>query len=109
MLSQAQQNHDRNLNGRGSVTHELKCWPALFCAIARGEKRHDLRRATDRDFHVGDCLDLREFDPERGVYTGRVQRVAVTYITSAELPCALSEQALDPEFCILSIALQPNA
>ncbi len=87
------------------TTHELKCWPEFFAAIAAGEKRHDLRRAHDRHFAVGDMLLLREFDPRAERYTGREQRVAVTYITSAEKRCALSDVALHPDFCILSITL----
>ena len=86
------------------VVHELKCWPQFFEAIAAGRKRHDLRRAYDRHFRVGDRLRLREFDPRTQVYTGREQIVEVTYITSAEEPCALSQGALHNDFCILSIA-----
>lgn len=83
---------------RGAVTHELKCWAKFFGAIERGEKKHDLRRSNDRDFQIGDRLRLREFNPESDLYTGRVQYVTVTYITSADMPCALSKQALNPEF-----------
>jgi hypothetical protein len=94
---------------REAATHELKCCTAFFTEIAEGRKRHDLRRATDRDFHVGDRLVLREYDPARECYTGRVQTVVVTYVTSADLPCALSEEALNPDFCILSIARLADA
>lgn len=87
------------------TVHELKSWPAFFDAIAAGAKRHDLRRADDRTFRVGDRLRLREFDPQLGQYTGREQVVEVTYITSAPAPCALSGEALHKDFCILSIAL----
>lgn len=87
------------------VIHELKCWPKFFTAIAEGRKRHDLRRADDRGFGLGDRVRLREFDPEREEYTGRVQDVLITYITSADQPCALSNAALDRSYCILSIAL----
>lgn len=109
MLSESQRTESERSSVRAAVTHELKCWPKFFAAIARGEKRHDLRRATDRDFRPGDRLFLREFDPDQGLYTGQTQRVTVTYITSADMPCALSAQALNPEFCILSIALQSDA
>lgn len=109
MLTQGRRISDIDLERRASVTHDLKCWPAFFEAIAAGDKRHDLRRATDRDFRVGDVLLLREFDPDCCAYTGRKQKVAVTYVTSADMPCALSEQALHPEYCILSIALNPDA
>ena len=83
--------------------HELKCWPQFFEAILADKKRHDLRR-FDRQFEVGDHLLLREFDPVGSAYTGRQQLVEVTFITSPSLPCALSEQALGPGYCILSIA-----
>ncbi len=89
---------------RPPLVHELKCWPQFFSAIAAGLKRHDLRRASDRQFRVGDRMRLREFNPERGQYTGREQVVEITFITSADQPCALSEGVLHPEFCILSIA-----
>lgn len=88
----------------GHRIHELKSWPKFFEAIARGDKRHELRRACDRDFRKGDRLRLREFDPETQCYTGREQTVEVTYVTSAKDPCALSEQALHPDYCILSVA-----
>jgi hypothetical protein len=86
------------------AVHKLKCWTKFFDPIHRGEKRHDLRRATDRNFRIGDHLMLQEFDPEANRYTGRNQLVEITYITSSEEPCALSEIALNPDFCILSIA-----
>ncbi|WP_084558935.1 MULTISPECIES: DUF3850 domain-containing protein [unclassified Mesorhizobium] len=108
MLHKAQRTENAPAGVR-AVTHDLKCWPEFFAAIARGEKRHDLRRATDREFRSGDRLLLREFDPDRGEYTGQSQRAVITYITSADMPCALSEQALNPEFCILSISLLSDA
>jgi hypothetical protein len=90
---------------RSPITHELKCWPEFFDAIATGRKRHDLRRASDRDFRVNDRLHLREFNPVNSDYTGRSLFVQVTYVTSADLPCALSEEALNSDFCILSIGI----
>jgi hypothetical protein len=94
---------------RREVVHELKCWPRFFDAIAEGRKRHDLRRSDDRDFQVGDRLLLREYDPATKVYTGREQTVEITFVTSAEKPCALSETALLSDFCILSIAVTDDS
>ena len=88
---------------RGPTVHRLKCWPQFFDAIAEGRKRHDLRRSHDRDFRTGDRMLLEEFDPDAPRPTGRTQVVEITYITSAQQPCALSEAALHPDFCILSI------
>jgi hypothetical protein len=93
------------LRSRDGVTHRLKCWPEFFEPIKAGNKTHDLRRSDDREFHIGDRLLLEEYDPEKHSYTGRALVVQVTYITSSDLPCALSKDALHPDFCILSIAL----
>jgi Domain of unknown function (DUF3850) len=86
-----------------AVKHVLKCWPQFFEAILAGKKTHDLRRADDRSFHLGDIVQLNEFDPALKRYTGRRLKVEITYITSADMPCALSKGALHPDYCILSI------
>lgn len=88
---------------RDPVEHAVKSWPHLFEATLTGAKTHDLRRADDRDYRVGDILRLQEFDPDTERYTGRELRVRITYITSAQFPCALSDSSLDPDHCILSI------
>jgi hypothetical protein len=85
--------------------HRLKCWPEFFESIRRGEKTHDLRRADDRNFEVGDQMLLQEFDPSTKSYSGRRIVVEITYITSANQPCALSGEALALNYCILSIKL----
>src|SRR5262245_46655354 len=51
------------------ATHELKSWPSQFQAMWTGRKRAEFRR-DDRGYQVGDLLDLREWDPEPGRYTG---------------------------------------
>ena len=38
--------------------HILKCWPAYFDAIARGDKNFEVRR-DDRGFQKGDILILQ--------------------------------------------------
>ncbi|MFH6786298.1 DUF3850 domain-containing protein [Methylobacterium sp. MA0201] len=91
---------------RQSRVHEVKSWPHLFEATLNGTKKHDMRRASDRDYNVGDFLLLKEFDPKKGTYTGRQLRAKITYITSAEFPCALSAQGLSEGYCILSLELQ---
>src|ERR1700741_3742648 len=89
-------------NWRNRHEHVLKCWPQFFNEIKSGRKKHDLRRSDDRHFRIGDRILLREFDPDTRDYTGRSMMVEVTYVTSSELPCALSKDALHPDFCILS-------
>lgn len=102
--SGTQSTTDRIPSPKRSVEHKVKSWPHLFQATLVGSKTHELRRATDRDYRVGDILCLQEFDPVTKCYTGRELKVRITYVTSAEFPCALSENALHPDFCILSIA-----
>ena len=67
-------------------THELKCWPESYQLILEGKKRFEVRN-NDRDFHQGDILHLREFDPLKQsvdigtppVYTGRHLYAFVDY------------------------------
>lgn len=86
--------------------HNVKSWPHFFQAILEGKKLHDLRR-NDRDFQVGDTLCLREYDPAKGLYTGRQCFVTIKYITDERWPCAFSSAVLDKGYCILSIERQP--
>ncbi|MFN3436064.1 MAG: DUF3850 domain-containing protein [Acidovorax sp.] len=83
-------------------THIVKSWPKFFIPIASGERTHELRR-DDRGYCVGDYLDLKEFEPISGDFTGRSCLVKITSLTSAIEPCAVSEEALNIEFCILSV------
>ena len=82
--------------------HHVKSWPQYFVRIKEGQRTHDLRR-NDRDFQVGDTMVLAEFDPQAQNYTGQTCEVEITSMTSMSQPCAVSSEALDPAFCILSI------
>ena len=88
---------------RVSLEHKVKSWPQFFEATLSGAKTHEVRRSTDRDYQVGDKLRLQEYDPETSAYTGRELVVLITYKTSADMPCALSDECLHSDFCILSI------
>ena len=59
--------------------HELKTWPQYFEAVRSGAKKFDIRKA-DRDFRVGDYLDLSEWDPISEKHTGRVIVARIQYI-----------------------------
>jgi Domain of unknown function (DUF3850) len=72
-----------------------------------GDRRHELRR-NDRGYGVGDRLLLREFDEERGSYSGRQCTAQITSITSDDEPCAVSAEGLTPGFCILSIQVMAS-
>lgn len=59
--------------------HELKTWPFSFLAVLDGSKRFEVRK-DDRGFLAGDWLQLNEYDPDTGTYTGRFLLRQVTYI-----------------------------
>lgn len=82
--------------------HVVKSWVTLFDPIFSGRKTHDLR-VMDRDYKVGDTLVLQEYDWATSTYTGRETKAEITYITSADTPCAFSTGALNSKFAILSI------
>jgi hypothetical protein len=80
-------------------THELKCWPEYFEALADGRKKFEFRK-NDRDFQVGDVLHIREYATAslEPFYTGAEAFFKVTYI--------LSDRAffgLYKDYCIMSI------
>jgi ASC-1-like (ASCH) protein len=87
---------------------KLKSWPHFFQAIKAGTKTHDLRSKKDREFHVGQVITLREYDPFEAHYTGEEIEVVVSFITDDKTPCALSSAVLEKGYVILSIQVVKN-
>ena len=58
--------------------HELKTWKKLFSPLWEGTKNFELRK-DDRNFENGDLLLLKEFDFQKGEYTGREISARVSY------------------------------
>lgn len=86
---------------REPVIHVLKTWPEPYAALTanvRGEhaKTHEVRR-SDRDYRVGDVLELCEFFPERDAYSGRRWWMEITYITQG------GTFGLPPDLCVMSV------
>jgi hypothetical protein len=75
-------------------THTLKTWPVYYQAIADGSKTFEVRK-NDRRFEVGDVLDLREWDPQTGAFTGREMGKVVSYVMRG------GAFGIDPDFCVL--------
>lgn len=77
--AQATEVEQRPLQGPGYVaemralnhpaTHILKTWPPYFADLLEGRKHFEARR-DDRDFRVGDYLDLIEYDMNDGAEMG---------------------------------------
>ena len=74
--------------------HKLKILPEYFEAVIDGRKKFEIRNA-DRNYNVGDILDMCEYDSKTCTYTGRRVLCFVTYI--------LDLQALLQGHVILSI------
>lgn len=80
------------------MTHDLKTWPVFFGPIDAGQKTFEVRK-NDRNFALGDILNLREFEPTAGRYTDRTATFRITYILSQkDLP-----DALQPGYVVLGI------
>lgn len=60
-------------------THRLKIWPRYFEAVCDGRKTFEVR-VNDRGFRVGDKLELQEWHPTTGEYTGRSVVKEVVYM-----------------------------
>lgn len=81
--------------------HILKTWPKYFDLIMSGKKTFELRK-NDRNFKVGDRLDLMEYDPEVENYTGNHIHVFITHILSENSFVDLGN------YVILSISKTPK-
>jgi hypothetical protein len=83
------------------TVHELKCWPKFFQHIITGTKRFEVRK-NDRNFEVADWVELREWDPETHMYTGKVHIKQIRYILSDnDIDAKIKEVILHPDYVIL--------
>jgi Domain of unknown function (DUF3850) len=78
--------------------HELKSWPNFFDDVRLCLKTFEIRKG-DRPFKVGDRLILKEWDPERESYTGRVLVRKITY---------LSDLAVIGQPGVVAMSIQPE-
>jgi ASC-1-like (ASCH) protein len=60
-------------------THELKTTPVYFEGVWSGRKNFEIR-FNDRDFQVGDNVNLLEWDDDK--FTGRAVRVRIIYLSA---------------------------
>ena len=59
--------------------HVLKTWPVYYHDLLIGRKNFEVR-LNDRNYQIGDVLDLQEYDPIKNSYTSRHLFRRVTYI-----------------------------
>jgi len=82
------------------MTHDLKILPEYFKAVALDQKTFEIRK-NDRNYHVGDCLVLREWNGQE--FTGRKIVRYVSYILFAED----WQAGLTDGCCIMSLKRNP--
>jgi len=90
---------DENCNKSECKTHILKCWTMPFQAMRDGIKTFEFRK-NDRDYHVGEILELHEWNPDTD-YTGRVGFYKVTW-------CLYEGFGLPDGYCIMSVISMAN-
>lgn len=61
--------------------HRVKTWPEFFDATVKGMKDFEVR-LNDRDYKVGDVLELAEWDPDHATFTGLTCFRRITYMTT---------------------------
>ena len=78
------------------MVHQLKTWPNYFQAILRGDKNFEVRK-NDRNYQCGHELLLREYNPERKEYTGRILHRRVKYILHGD------QFGVESGFCVMAL------
>ena len=76
--------------------HELKTLPEYFDAVFMGKKNFEIRQ-NDRDYKIGDYVELQEYDLNKG-FTGRKLSRQITYIFKG------GKYGLDIDFVCLAIS-----
>lgn len=79
--------------------HKLKTWPIMYQAMLDGSKPFDVRR-DDRGFKEGDIADMREFEYNKQIYTGRAAEYLITYVLRGKDHPHLG---VGLDFCVLGI------
>jgi hypothetical protein len=83
------------------TSHTLKVWREPFIALWLGRKCFELRR-DDRGFHLGDTLELVEWDSHANAETGRAIIALVEYIVRSDDPVPWAG-CLQPDHVCMSI------
>jgi hypothetical protein len=90
--------------------HVVKSWPEFYGLVASGKKNFELRR-NDRDYQIGDEIELREFEPKipshhlgEGTYTGRTITKRISYLVHGIGVGAIEPlRGLAMGYCILQL------
>jgi hypothetical protein len=87
---------------------EKKLWPERFEQVLSGTKKSDVRLA-DFEVRPGDLLILREWDPEKEDYTGRMLEREISLVTKTKgLKVGSEEEIVKFGFQVLSFSDPPK-
>jgi len=84
-----------------SKIHVLKTWPEPFEAMRAGLKTFEYRQ-HDRDFAVGDCLVLQEYNPETDSLTREAISMRVVYLLAG------GKFGIPKNYCVMSVEPWPS-
>jgi hypothetical protein len=87
-------------NKINNKTHELKTWPEYWHEVRRGSKNFELR-LDDRNYQVGDQLNLNLFHPENGYLGNDCLIRYVSYKLNG------GQFGLQDGYCILGLSKTP--
>lgn len=90
--------------GSARKAHSLKIESRYLDAVGDGAKAFEVRKA-DRDFRVGDILQLREWNAERQAFGSRSIVCVISYILGGE---EAAKFGIVPGYCVLGIKLPAN-
>ncbi len=77
----------------------LKAYLCPFAAIRDGRKKFEHRK-NDRDYQVGDCLVIQEFNQNTEKFTREAVLMRVTYVLDGG---KCGQCCVQPGFCVLSL------
>lgn len=77
--------------------HELKIVPEYFRAVKENKKKFEIRK-NDQNFKVGEYIDLREYNGDKG-YTGNRLCLKIVYMIESDW----FPQGLKDGYCVLGI------
>lgn len=63
------------------MIHDVKIIPQYYAAVLLGTKRFEYR-LNDRDYKIGDVLNLHEYDPVTDEYSGNFITKAITFVVN---------------------------
>jgi len=77
------------------LEHELKIWPEHYSLIDSNIKQFEIRR-NDRDYRAGDTVHMREWNPDKYLYTGKSLRRKITCVV-------VGASGLRPGYCVIGL------